>query len=86
MKRDRTLIRASDIGLWGYCERAWWLARVRGISHQQPERLRRGTAAHQRHGKTVAQAQRYQRWGHRLLALAMMLLGAALLIWLWQNS
>jgi len=86
MKRQRELVRASDIGLWSYCQRAWWLARVRGATHQHPERLARGTAVHQAHGKSVAQAQRYRRWGHRLLALAIMLIGLALLLWLWQSS
>jgi len=84
MKRERSLVRASDIGLWSYCQRAWWLARVRGTSHQYPERLTRGTDVHEAHGITVAQAQRYRRWGHRLLAVAILLVGLALLLWLWQ--
>ena len=86
MKHARTLIRASDIGLWTYCQRAWWLARVRQVTHQHPARLVRGTTHHETHGKTVAQAQQYRRWGHRLLALAMLLSGFALAIWLWQSG
>lgn len=86
MKRERTLVRASDIGLWSYCRRSWWLARVQGATHQYPERLAHGTAVHQHHGRTVMQAERYRRWGHRLLAIAIMLLGITLFFWLWQGS
>jgi CRISPR/Cas system-associated exonuclease Cas4 (RecB family) len=47
-------IRASDIGSYLYCRRAWWLERVNGW---QPDdvapRRRRGTVAHQRHGCLV---------------------------------
>lgn len=86
MKRDRSLVRASDIGQWSYCQRAWWLARVRGAEHQHPARLVRGTKAHEAHGTTVLQAQRYRRWGHLLLALSIMLFGLALLFWLWQSG
>ncbi len=84
--KERSLIRASDIGLWSFCRRAWWLARVHGAAHQQPERLAHGVAVHETHGQTLLRAQRYRQWGHRLLALAIMLGGLLLLLWLWQNG
>ena len=82
MPEQRPLIRASDIGLWAYCHRAWWLHRIKGAAHQQPQRLARGVAAHEAHGHTLRQAQRYRQWAYRLLAAALMLLGLALMIWL----
>ena len=81
----RPLIRASDIGLWAYCERAWWLARVQNAPHRYPKRLTHGTTVHEAHGQTLARAQRYQRWAQQLLGLGLLLLGLALFIWLLRN-
>lgn len=81
----RTLVRASDIGLWAYCERAWWLARVTNAPHRYPKRLTHGTAVHEAHGQTVARAHRYQHWARQLLAFSLLLFGLALLFWLLQN-
>jgi hypothetical protein len=84
MPKERTsLIRASDIGLWAYCQRAWWLARVQGVSHRFPERLEYGTQAHQAHGRAVTRGQQLQRLGLYLLALALLLGGGMLLYWAW---
>jgi hypothetical protein len=77
---ERPLVRASDIGLWAFCHRAWWLARVRGVDHQRPALLVRGTVAHQTHGHTVLRAQRQMRWGWGLLALGMIVTGLILLL------
>lgn len=76
---DRTLVRASDIGLWAFCHRAWWLARVRGVAHQRPAVLIKGQAVHQAHGHTVQRAHLYTTLGWRLLALGMMMAGLFLL-------
>lgn len=76
------LVRASDIGLWAYCHRAWWLARVRNAPHRYPERLARGTTVHEAHGRTVHRAHRYQQWARTFLALGLLLLGIALVGWL----
>lgn len=84
--QEPSLIRASDIGLWSFCQRAWWLARVRGATHQQPDRLAYGVAAHEVHGHTMRRASVYRHWGHRLLALAFVLSGLLLLLWLWQSG
>lgn len=82
-KERSTLIRASDIGLWAYCQRAWWLARVQGVDHRFPERLAYGTQAHQTHGRTVARGQQLQTLGFYLLACALLLGGGLLLYWAW---
>lgn len=85
MSRDRMLVRASDIGLWAYCHRAWWLARVHKAPHRYPERLAHGTAVHETHGRVIVRAQRAQQWARILLALGVLLLGIALVLWLVQS-
>lgn len=55
MTRSRPeLIRASEIGEYSYCARAWWLRRVAGLEPDGRERRERGTALHRRHGRSVA--------------------------------
>ncbi len=73
MTRDNDLpvIRASEIGEYVYCARAWWLRRVQGVeSHNQ--------AAHQRHGQSVAAYQTQRRLALLLAVLALLLLLAGL--------
>lgn len=73
MAEDRSLVRASDIGLWAFCHRAWWLANVAGAPHRNPAVLEHGTAVHAAHGMQVVRARRLER-------LAVVLGGAALLL------
>lgn len=48
------IIRASEVGEYVYCARAWWLRRVAGLEPEGRERRERGTSLHRRHGRTVA--------------------------------
>jgi len=67
MSRERRpIIRASEVGEYVYCARAWWLRRVVGLEPSGHERRELGTALHRRHGRAVA--------GSRALVIA----GAAL--------
>jgi CRISPR/Cas system-associated exonuclease Cas4 (RecB family) len=67
MARQRMpIIRASEVGEYVYCARAWWLRRVAGLEPAGHERREHGTALHRRHGRAVAGSQ------------ALLLLGAAL--------
>lgn len=74
MARQR-LIRASELGEYVFCQRAWWL---RHVCRQEPEgqaRRERGTILHQQHGRRV--------WfSHLLLLVSAALLLIAGLIWL----
>lgn len=79
MSKDRSLVRASDLGLWTYCHRAWWLAQVKGVVHRNPEVLERGTQAHVAHGTQVQRASRLQVLGLLVIGGALLLLVAALL-------
>jgi CRISPR/Cas system-associated exonuclease Cas4 (RecB family) len=44
------VIRASEIGAYVYCHRAWWLRTVGGIEPDDRARFDRGIEAHHRHG------------------------------------
>lgn len=82
MAERRSLVRASDLGLWSYCQRAWWLARAQGVTHRKPAVLAQGTATHAAHGKLAARAQGERQWSQLLLAGGLILLGIWLLFWL----
>ena len=79
MTKDRSLVRASDIGAWAYCRRAWYLAQVKKVPHQRPEVLLAGTVAHQQHGRQVRQAGQLQRVGLWLMGIGLLLLLVVLL-------
>ncbi len=78
-RRDRSLVRASDLAAWTYCHRAWWLAHVRGAPHERPEQLSRGQDRHRAHGRSVQSAHRLQQAGRLLLVAGGLLLALAAL-------
>jgi hypothetical protein len=84
MAKDRSLVRASDIGLWSFCQRAWWLAHVKDVPHRHPSILQRGQNAHAAHGRAVMRAQRLRLLGLGLVALAVLLAALMMLLWLTQ--
>ena len=72
MAKERLpIIRASEIGEYVYCARAWWLRRVAGVEPAGRERRERGTVLHRHHGRAVVGSR-------ALLAVAIALLVAAL--------
>lgn len=82
MARDRSLVRASELGAWTYCHRAWWLAQVRGVEHRHPQVLQRGDLAHRAHGEQVVRSRRLLQLGVALLMIAALLAVAAAAYWL----
>lgn len=82
MTKDRSLVRASEIGAWAFCQRAWWLAHVKGVAHQNPRILQQGAAAHVMHGRTVVRAHQLRNVGLLLLLGGLILVAFALLLWL----
>lgn len=46
-------IRASEVGEFVYCARAWWLRRVAGEEPEGRERREAGVALHAAHGRAV---------------------------------
>jgi hypothetical protein len=67
------IIRASEIGEYLYCRRAWWLHHVEGLASANGPVMVEGTEVHARHGRLVGAAAAL-RW------MALLLLGAALLV------
>lgn len=66
-------IRASEIGEYLYCRRAWWLRHVQGHESANTEELAHGLEHHAQHGRLVLLSA-----GLRVLAL--LLMGIAL-VW-----
>lgn len=66
-------IRASEIGSYLYCQRAWWYQKNGVVSENQAE-LAAGTALHYRHGRTVLAAGCLRTAAYALLLLAVVLL------------
>lgn len=52
-RQQLPIIRASEMGEYVYCARAWWLRRVAGLEPDGYERREYGTALHHRHGRAV---------------------------------
>jgi len=66
------VIRASEIGEYVFCHRAWWLHQVQGQASANVRELAEGTARHARHGRQVIAADAL-----RLLALLLVLAALA---------
>ncbi len=64
------IIRASEIGEYLYCHRAWWLRHVRGLKSANVRELAAGAAAHARHGRLVWLGAALRRLAIILLVLA----------------
>jgi hypothetical protein len=78
---DRSLVRASDLSTWAFCNRAWWLARVQGVPHRNPAQLERGKAHHAAVGDVVIATNRNARLGALLLLAGAGLALLAIIIW-----
>lgn len=73
MKTARSsTIRASEIGSFLYCRRAWWYQQTGHQSRNQGEMLS-GTRIHESHGRSVFVAGLYRWIGYALLLLALVL-------------
>ena len=66
------IIRASEIGQYKYCARAWWLGSVMNVQSANVREMAQGEAMHKQHGQTVW-------WAGALRVLAVLLVVAAVL-------
>lgn len=63
-------IRASEIGEYVFCARAWWLGSVLGRERGNQRELARGRGQHRQHGRTVAGGALLQQIGLILVLTA----------------
>lgn len=66
------VIRASEIGTYLYCRRAWWY-RKQGIESENQAEMATGTQLHRTHGRKVIAAGFLQAAGYALLLIAVLL-------------
>jgi len=64
------IIRASEIGQYEFCARAWWLSRVKGYPSSHAVAMADGRNAHWQHGLLVQRAGRVRILGWALLVAA----------------
>ena len=69
------ILRASEIGAYLFCQRAWWYQR-QGTASENQAALDSGTELHERHGRKVmvAGCQRALAYGLLLAALVLLAL------------
>ncbi len=79
-RNDDRLIRASEIGQYEYCARAWWLGRVLGYRSHNVEEMAAGAEEHASHGQQVVSYHHWRRLAYLLLSLATVV--GLLLFWL----
>lgn len=72
------VIRASEIGRYVYCARAWWMGSVQGLPSTHTREMAAGEAAHVRHGQGVKQSL----WLNRLAYGALLLAAVVGIVWL----
>ncbi|MCX6079036.1 MAG: hypothetical protein NTW32_05840 [Chloroflexi bacterium] len=68
-------IRASDIGTYLYCRRAWWY-RLNGHESINQAEMASGTELHRKHGRRVMVAGLMRTLGFALLLLACVMITA----------
>jgi hypothetical protein len=66
-------IRASELGTYLYCRRAWWYQKKGEASLNQRE-LRAGTRMHEAHGRSVFVSGFFRTLGYVLILAALLLL------------
>jgi hypothetical protein len=77
------VIRASEMGRYVYCARAWWIEHVLGLAPQNLAALARGAQRHDAHGRAVSASLWQARIARGLLALAALCaLGLVISLWL----
>ena len=70
MSQDKRVIRASEIGEYVFCHRAWWYHYVVGLASANREQMQAGTIKHVEHGQQVQRADLFRNAAFILLAVA----------------
>lgn len=72
------IIRASEIGEYLYCQRAWWYA-SQGYQTNNQKTMESGSVFHQRHARLIALSRWLQVLSYSLLAISIILSIASLI-------
>ncbi|MGV8026057.1 MAG: hypothetical protein AB2L18_05825 [Anaerolineaceae bacterium] len=72
MARSKRTVRASEIGEFLFCERAWWYTR-QGLKSRNQAELAGGIAFHEEHASEARQIFLRQVIGYLLLAAAVVI-------------
>ena len=78
MNRDR-VIRASELGQYSFCAKAWWLGSVEGVPSANIREMDAGTSAHEQHGQAVRLSTWLGRVGWICLVLGLFALAVFLM-------
>lgn len=70
-------IRASEIGAYLYCRRAWWY-QLKGHPSENQAELLSGTRLHARHGRRLIAASLLRLLAYGLLLVALVLIAISL--------
>lgn len=70
---EKPVIRASEIGEYVFCHRAWWLHRVQRLESANRAQIQVGTIKHAEHGRAVQRADMLRRLAMVLFAMAFFL-------------
>jgi hypothetical protein len=85
---DDPVTNASELGEWSFCRRAWWLRHVCGLRSTALQALAQGRALHENHGRRASQAVSLERLARLVfvIAVALLLVGGAWLVWIGGRS
>jgi hypothetical protein len=73
------VIRASEIGQYDFCAKAWWLGSIEGVQPSNVRELQAGATAHAEHGRQVRRAAQMQLAAFILVGLGVTVLVLALI-------
>lgn len=79
----RRVIRASEVGAYLYCQRAWWY-QSSGLESSNQAEMNAGTELHHRHGQAVVRAGCLRALALALLLAFVALAAAGLASWLFR--
>ncbi len=71
MADNARLVRASEIGEYVFCRRAWWLHHVQGLESAHRAQREAGIAQHIEHGRQVQRAETMRRAAVFFIVLAL---------------
>jgi hypothetical protein len=79
MKDDR-VVRASELGQYSFCAKAWWLGSVEGVPSANVREMDAGTSAHEQHGQAVQISVWLNRVGVACLILGVLVLALLMIL------